>query len=201
MCAPNPQHCGGTGGCEGSTSELAFEYMTNSPGLYQEYQYSYTSYYGRNFECTLPEGTKPVASIDGYVKLTENNYEELMTAIATVGPVAVSVDASTFGAYKSGIFDGCNQKNPDINHAVVLVGYGEEENGDKYWLVRNSWSPTYGEKGYIRVRRTDNEGQRCGTDITPLDGSACEGQTEPVQVCGTCGILYDSSYPLNAARK
>lgn len=46
MCAPNPDACGGTGKCEGSTAELAFEYLTGSTGMYQEYQYSYTSYYG-----------------------------------------------------------------------------------------------------------------------------------------------------------
>jgi hypothetical protein len=46
MCAPNPDSCGGTGKCEGSTAELAFEYLTGSKGMYQEYQYSYASYYG-----------------------------------------------------------------------------------------------------------------------------------------------------------
>jgi cathepsin L len=46
MCAPNPDSCGGTGKCEGSTAELAFEYLTGSSGMYQEYQYSYASYYG-----------------------------------------------------------------------------------------------------------------------------------------------------------
>ena len=46
-------------------------------------------------------------------------------------------DASNWGAYKGGIFNGCNQAKPDIDHAVVLVGYGEE-NGQKYWLVRLS---------------------------------------------------------------
>ena len=44
-------------------------------------------------------------------------------------------DASSWGAYKGGIFNGCNQAKPDIDHAVVLVGYGEE-NGQKYWLVK-----------------------------------------------------------------
>lgn len=46
MCAPNPNACGGTGKCEGSTAELAFEYLSGSKGMYQEYQYPYTSYYG-----------------------------------------------------------------------------------------------------------------------------------------------------------
>ena len=95
------------------------------------------------------------------------------------------------------MFDGCNQENPDIDHAVQLVGYGEE-NGSKYWLVRNSWSPAWGEQGYIKLARMDNDEQKCGSDTTPQDGSACDGETEPVTVCGTCGVLYDSSFPLNA---
>jgi cathepsin L len=197
MCAPNPNHCGGSGGCAGSTAELAYDYVTKSSGLYQEYQYSYLSYYGKDYDCAIPSGN-PVATINGYVQLPLNNYTALMNAIATVGPIAVSVDASAWSSYESGIFDGCNQKNPDIDHAVVLVGYGEE-NGSKFWTIRNSWSPGWGEKGYIRIARTDDEQNRCGSDITPQDGTACEGENDPVEVCGTCGIIYDSAYPLNAA--
>lgn len=197
MCAPNPDSCGGTGGCNGATAELAFEYVTGSSGLFQEYQYSYASYYGSDFACALPSTGSPVATINGYVQLPENNYTALMNAIATVGPVAISVDASSWSSYDSGIYNGCNQKNPDIDHAVVLVGYGEE-NGQKYWIVRNSWSPAWGEQGYIRVARFDSEEEICGVDVTPQDGTACSGQTDPVKVCGTCGILYDSAYPLNA---
>jgi cathepsin L len=199
MCAPNPNHCGGTGGCAGSTAEIAFDYVTKSDGLYQEYQYSYSSYYGKDYECTIPTGN-PVATINGYVQLPENNYAALMNAVAELGPMAISVDASAWSAYESGVFDGCNQKNPDIDHAVTLVGYGSE-GGKDFWLVRNSWSPAWGVQGYIKVLRTSDEEGRCGSDITPQDGTACEGDDEPVKVCGTCGILYDSAYPLNAAAK
>ena len=73
-----------------------------------------------------------------------------------------------------------------------------QENGIKYWKLRNSWSPTYGEKGYIRIVRTEQEQERCGMDITPLHGSACNGDNTPVEVCGTCGVLYHSSYPTGA---
>ena len=91
-----------------------------------------------------------------------------MNAISTVGPIAISVDASTWHAYEEGVYNGCNQAQPDIDHAVVLVGYGADATtGQKYWLVRNSWSPSYGEKGYIRVARSDDEESNCGTDITP----------------------------------
>lgn len=197
MCAPNPNSCGGTGGCAGATAEIAFEYLSKSDGHYEEFQYPYASYYGTNYDCItdkISDSTSPKGIIDGYVQLPANNYTSLMNAVATVGPIAISVDASTWHSYEGGIYDGCNQKNPDIDHAVVLMGYGEE-NGKKYWLVRNSWSPTYGEKGYIKIARTNDEEGRCGQDITPSDGTACEGETDPQTVCGTCGILFDSAYP------
>lgn len=120
-----------------------------------------------------------------------------MNAVAVEGPIAISVDASTWHAYESGIYNGCNQANPDIDHAVVLVGYGVD-GGQKYWTVRNSWSPHWGEKGYIRIARSDNEDELCGTDVDPSDGIACAGDTTPTKVCGTCGIIFDSAYPTGA---
>lgn len=201
-CTPNPFECGGKGNCQGATAELAFDYVANSEGLYDEFQVPYTEYYGIESTCMLPSDT-PRATISGYVKLEENNYEQLMHAVATVGPIAVSVDASSWHSYSSGIFNGCNQTNPDINHAVVLVGYGTDySSGQDYWLIRNSWSASWGESGYIRLlrKKTANldDDERCGMDITPQDGTACAGDNQPVKVCGTCGILYDSSYPTGA---
>ena len=105
--------------------------MAGTKGILQEYQYSYTSYFGTCAACSVPTSTYPVASITGYVKLPENNYTALMNAVAQVGPISVSVDAS-WGGYESGVFSGCTGTNTDIDHAVVLVGYGVE-NGQKYW--------------------------------------------------------------------
>jgi cathepsin L len=67
-------------------------------------------------------------------------------------------------------------------------------------LVRNSWSASWGERGYIRLARHDAQSEEvCGMDVTPQDGVECKGSDDPVRVCGTCGAIYDSSYPLNAA--
>lgn len=153
-CTPNPNKCGGNGGCAGATCELAFDYVAGTTtGILQEFQYSYSSYYGNTGVCQVPSGG--VATVGGYVKLPENNYTALMNAIATVGPIAISVEAQ-WGGYEEGVFNGCTDANTDINHAVVLVGYGEQD-GQKYWLVRNSWSPSWGEAGYIKLLRSDSD--------------------------------------------
>jgi len=118
-----------------------------------------------------------------------------LKAVATVGPISISVDASSFHDYESGIFTGCDaNEHVDIDHAVQLVGYGTDPVHGDYWLVRNSWGTGYGENGYIRVKRESDP--TCKTDITPLDGNSCAGYDAPVQTCGQCGILYDSAYPL-----
>jgi C1A family cysteine protease len=68
------------------------------------------------------------------------------------GPVSIGVDASGLGfkLYKSGIIK--RWCGTDIDHAVLLVGYGTEKGVD-YWLVKNSWGASWGENGYFRVLR------------------------------------------------
>ena len=59
----------------------------------------------------------------------------------------------------------------DLDHGVTAVGYGTDPDGTKYWLVKNSWGSTWGEKGYIRMER----------DINAKEG--------------LCGIAMVASYP------
>eukprot|EP00665_Eupelagonemidae_sp_cell47_P011332 gene11332-1139_t len=42
-CAPNPDHCGGTGGCEGSIQPLGFKYIKETGGIILEKDYAYTA--------------------------------------------------------------------------------------------------------------------------------------------------------------
>jgi cathepsin L len=88
------------------------------------------------------------------VSIEENSYEGLMEALVTKGPIVVNVDASNWHSYESGVFTGCSQSKIDVNHVVQLVGYGTDPVHGDYWTIRNSWSPTYGENGYIRIQRT-----------------------------------------------
>jgi len=195
-CTPNPNQCGGTGGCAGGTAELAMARIIEMGGLSSEWTYPYRSYWGENFsQCNFSRSrTPPAAKISNFVKLPSNEHYPLLAAIATQGPIAISVDASSWSSYESGVYNGCNQTNPGIDHAVQLVGFGKDPQHGDYWLVRNSWSPVWGESGYIRLRMSSS--LECGTDLNPSDGTGCKGGPPTQRVCGTCGILFDNSYPI-----
>eukprot|EP00933_Yihiella_yeosuensis_P066227 TRINITY_DN703_c0_g1_i1.p1 TRINITY_DN703_c0_g1~~TRINITY_DN703_c0_g1_i1.p1 ORF type:complete len:380 (+),score=78.01 TRINITY_DN703_c0_g1_i1:90-1229(+) len=191
-CTPNPEHCGGDGGCKGATAELAFEYVQQA-GLADA-----STYVGDNDateQCQT--GLVARASTDGYVKLPVNRLQPLMDALSNEGPVVVSVDGGPWGMYESGVFSGCKQ-DATINHAVLAVGYGTADSGEDYWLIRNSWGGDWGENGFIRLlRHSSDEGDEgfCGTDHDPKQGNGCDGGPPTIPVCGMCGVLTDSSYP------
>mmetsp|Transcript_62489 Transcript_62489/g.183186 ORF Transcript_62489/g.183186 Transcript_62489/m.183186 type:complete len:399 (-) Transcript_62489:26-1222(-) len=195
-CAPNPRQCGGSGGCTGSTPELGYEYVVKA-GIHEIWDYPYQSgVSGHSEGCSNETMLRvPRAGILNFETLPRNDAAALMEAIAFSGPVAVSVDAGPWFMYHEGVFDGCNHEAPDINHAVLLVGYGQE-NGTKYWIIQNSWGPLWGEFGFIRLKRFDEE--PCGIDPKPFDGFACkaEGPNQTITACGTCGVLSDSSHPM-----
>lgn len=137
----------------------------------------------------------PAAGITGFVQVPLNDGRALLRAVAMQGLISVSVDASNWFLYDSGVFDGCTKEIMTPNHAVTLVGYGKE-GAVKYWLIQNSWSTDFGEEGYIRLRRYDEE--PCGLNDQPQLNSGCEGGPPEVPVCGECAVLSDSSYPTGA---
>lgn len=189
-CVPNPQHCGGDGGCKGATAELAFEYVENH-GLADAQSYKSDGF----SKCGSPQ---PATKISAWERLPTNKLRPLMETVANKGPVVVSVDASGWSSYDSGIFNGCS-RDATVNHAVLLVGYGTDEaTGKKYWTIRNSWGASWGEAGFIRLQRHESdEGEDgyCGTDYDPKQGVGCDGGPKTIPVCGMCGVLSDSSYP------
>lgn len=194
-CPKNPDHCGGTGGCQGATSTIAYEYlMKHGQSLESVYPYN-SGFTGNNGVC---KPDKPAAvNITSFVKVPSNNYTAVMNAIANEGPLSITVDASEWQLYSHGVFtpyDGYT--SVDLDHVVQLVGYGVDANFGSYWLVRNSWAKVWGEEGYIRLKRNDGTIQYCGKDTKPADGDGCTGGPSSIVACGTCGILFDTSYPV-----
>ncbi len=153
-----------TGGCEGGTPEVAYASAIAANGVASAKAYPYASGGGSDFKCKLAP-SMIVANISNYVVLPSNEATPLLDAVATVGPLAIAVDASAWDIYDSGVFDGCDANDIDLDHAVQLVGYGTDT--QDYWLVRNSWSSGWGEDGYIRILRGSATSPKCGTDSSP----------------------------------
>ncbi|CAL0320042.1 unnamed protein product [Lupinus luteus] len=115
-----------------------------------------------------------VVSIDGHEKVPANNEEALLKAVANQ-PISVAIDAggTDFQFYSEGVFTG--ECGTDLNHGVAIVGYGKTLDGTKYWIVRNSWGPEWGEQGYIRMQRGISDKK------------------------GLCGIAMLASYPIKTS--
>jgi len=87
---------------------------------------------------------------------------DMMLEIQNNGPIVVGIEAPPLlFAFQSGVFDHRGLKNYKMsstlfepaNHAVLCAGWGETESGQKYWLIKNSWGPNWGEQGYFKVPR------------------------------------------------
>jgi len=151
----------GNMGCNGGLMDYAFEYAEKT-ALDTEAQYPYK---GREGTCSIPSaGTAQVVS---YADVTTKSPSALAAAVAE-GPVSIAIDASgiAFQLYHGGIMKRfCGSS---LDHGVLLVGYGTD-NGTDYWLVKNSWGASWGEKGYFRILKSMKEGEAgvCGLQLQP----------------------------------
>ena len=105
----------------------------------------------------------PTRSIRDYHLLVPNDEENLKIAVATIGPISVSIRVTgNFFFYKTGIFydKECGSATQEINHAVLLVGYGKVPIGGDYWIIKNKWGSHWREYGFARIAR--NSFFNCG---------------------------------------
>merc|ERR1712002_89429 len=149
----------GNQGCGGGWYGAAWDYIKDCGGSEGENAYPYRAYRGW---CKFKR-SKVVAQDTGTVDIEKGSEEELQAALAQVGPVAVAIDAShsSFQRYSEGVYyePWCKNGESDLDHAVLAVGYGNED-GQDYWLVKNSWGDYWGDEGYIKMIR--NEDNNCG---------------------------------------
>lgn len=157
--------------CNGGLMDSAFSYAIDS-GMCSDAEYPYVS------GTTLTAGTcqrttcDKVATFSKCLDVSPNNQQDLKAAVA-LGPVSIAIEADTraFQSYSSGVITGTSC-GTNLDHGVLIVGYGTE-NGIKYWLVKNSWSASWGDHGYVKIERSDST-------------------NDP----GVCGIAMEPSFPL-----
>jgi len=153
----------GNDGCKGGLMTYAYKYIKENNGIDTEESYPYV---GKDQNCTFNASTVG-ATVTGYVEVPSGNEDALQNAVATVGPVAVAIDAShsSFHFYETGVYYERHCSSHRLDHGVLAVGYGVTANESsttdtEYWLVKNSWGEDWGEEGYIKMSR--NWGNNCG---------------------------------------
>ncbi len=170
-------------GCNGGMYDTLWKYVTDNNGLCSESAYPYTS--GTTTKtgtcqktCTTVSGTKVTSS----VKVTPYSDSAMMNAL-TVNPVSIAIYAAgrSFQLYNTGIYDdftGCGGNNPELDHAVVLVGWGSS-NGQDYYILRNSWGTSWGDM-----------------DSTTNNGYMLIARGSAYGKAGMCGLLSEPYYPV-----
>lgn len=148
-------------GCQGGLPSYAFEYIKHNGGIVSSKAYPYTA---KDEECKF-NPVDVVAKTRGSHNITEYAEDEILEAVATVGPVAIGYEVvSDFRLYKNGVYQSkdCKQGPMDVNHAVLIVGYGTTAAGVPYWIVKNSWGVEFGMEGYFWMLRGAN---MCGLAV------------------------------------
>lgn len=156
-------------GCSGGLPSYAFNFIHDF-GLETENNYPYQA---KDSNCRYDESAERITT-DGPYNITEGDEVQLKKELYWKGPVSVAFQVvSGFRDYESGIYssDDCQNTTQDVNHAVLAIGFGKE-NGEEYWLVKNSWSDSWGDEGYFKIKRGVN----------------------------MCGIAVCNSYPMNVRK-
>jgi len=156
----------GNAGCNGGQIDQSFQYVIENGGIDTEQSYLYE---GEQDACRYqPE--KSATTEVSFVDLRPGDELALKEAIATQGPVSIGIDASheSLHLYSHGIYREPHCDPGLLDHAVLVVGYGGKDQ-EKYWLVKNSWGPDWGDSGYIKIAREEDN---------------------------MCGVASEASYPL-----
>lgn len=148
-------------GCNGGHPDETYRYIINRGGIDTEDYYPYRA---RDGDCKF-DLNESGATLRTYVALPMGDEEQLQYAIAHIGPISASIDASSDSF---NVLDGkkiwynphCGKDKWSLDHSVLIVGYGTDEFQRDYYIVKNSYGTSWGDNGYFLMPR--NHHNHCG---------------------------------------
>lgn len=83
-----------------------------------------------------------------------------MASVVSGQPVAVGIHAGEldFEYYAGGLYSpmDCPFQMGDLDHAMLVVGFDNESEWGPVWIVKNTWGVTWGDNGYLYIRKGEN---------------------------------------------
>ena len=148
-------------GCNGGMYGRAWNYWKTHDAILES-DYAYTA---KDGTCAYDSTPLTTIEVTNWSSVKTDDVAQTKAAVAQ-RPISIAIEADklVFQQYSSGIFDN-TKCGTTMDHAVMLVGYGSE-NGQDYFILRNSWGTTWGEKGYMRIAAVDGVGI-CGMNQQP----------------------------------
>jgi len=140
-------------GCDGGWPWSAYTDIISWKGLNTEKEYPYKA----TTDSCKKKAADAVDPIVNYTCISGPKYAnetEMAAFLVANGPLSIAMDAGILQTYTSGIIKPAagDCSTTSLDHAINIVGYGTDA-GTDYWIIRNSWGTTWGEKGYFRIIR------------------------------------------------
>jgi hypothetical protein len=145
--------------------------LTHNAQLMPESVYPYTA---RQSTCRY-SAASGVQGLGNFVSVRAGSESDLLTK-AAIGPVTVAIDASkqSFMFYSGGYYYEPTCSASNLDHAVLVVGWGSDAAHGDYWIVKNQWGASWGTQGYaIMSRNRDNNCGIASLAVLPCLGSTC----------------------------
>jgi hypothetical protein len=148
---------GGDQGCKGGLMDNAFTYAKDAD-ICSEDSYAYKGTDGGSCQASGCTAALKKGEVLGHVDVDAT--EDALAEAVSHGPVSVAIEADTiFQFYHGGVMGAiCGAT---LDHGVLVVGYGEDS-GKKYWKVKNSWGASWGEQGFVRMKKGKGGKGQCG---------------------------------------
>jgi C1A family cysteine protease len=158
-------------GCNGGLEYAGWNFFKSAhQGICTESSYPYTARDGSCKQSSCSVGLA-AGAIAGVTHVQSGSASALQSALNS-RPVAIGIqaDQNAFQFYSGGVLTGTCGTN--LDHSVLAVGY---DTTNSYWLVKNSWGASWGEKGYVKLSMS---GDKCGI----LDDASFPVVTASVEV-------------------